>query len=199
MRVWNGVAVPTVSPEDGRDFVPTMEAATGRALRRRVRRGDDVAIVGGGRGITTVIAARMTHFEGHVTTFEANAAMLATIRRAVRVNRVADLVTLEHAAVGPVTDHAAAEWGDPDGERRGPDAIPECDVLELDCEGAERGILQGLAVRPRAIVVEAHEPIGVPPEAVAGDLRELGYEVVDQQPAGVDGELDALTAVRDGA
>ena len=29
-------------------------------------------MVGGGRGITTVVAARMTHFEGTVTTYEAN-------------------------------------------------------------------------------------------------------------------------------
>jgi hypothetical protein len=48
----------------------------------------------------------MTHFEGTVTTYEANSDMLATVRRTVEVNRVADLVTLEHTAVGPVSDHA---------------------------------------------------------------------------------------------
>ena len=93
-QVWNGVAVPTVPPEEGHDYVPEMEAATSDALRRRVRRGDDVVVVGGGKGITTVVAARMTHFEGSVATFEANAEMLTTLRRTVRVNRVADLVTL---------------------------------------------------------------------------------------------------------
>lgn len=195
-RVWNGVAVPTVSPEEGRDYVPGMEAATSSALRRRVRRGDDVVVVGGGRGITTVVAARMTHFEGTVTTFEANSEMLATVRRAVEVNRVADLVSLEHAAVGPVCEGAAEQWGRPDGDRRDPSAIPECDALELDCEGSEREILQGMEAHPRVVVVETHAPIGVPPEDVERDLTDVGYEVVNRQDAGVDGELDVLTAVR---
>jgi antitoxin (DNA-binding transcriptional repressor) of toxin-antitoxin stability system len=195
-EVWNGVAVPTVPPEEGRDYVPEMEAATSDALRRRVRRGDDVVVVGGGKGITTVVAARMTHFEGSVATFEANAEMLTTLRRTVRVNRVADLVTLEHAAVGPVRDGSRDQWGPPDGDRLAPRAIPECDVLELDCEGAEREILQGLEARPRIIVVETHEPIGVPPEEVEQELAKLGYDVVNRQSAGLEGELDVLTAVR---
>lgn len=196
-QVWNGVAVPTVPPEEGRDYVPEMEAATSDALRRRVRRGDDVVVVGGGMGVTTVVAARMTHFEGRVTAFEANSEMLETLRRTVRVNRVADLVSLEHAAVGPVREGARDQWGPPDGDRRDPSAVPECDVLELDCEGAEREILQGLEARPHSIVVETHEPVGVPPEDVEQDLAALGYEVVNRQDAGLEGELDVLTAVLD--
>lgn len=194
-QVWNGVAVPTVAPEEGRDYVPEMEAATSGALRRRVRRGDDVVVVGGGRGITTVVAARMTHFEGTVTAFEANSEMLETLRRTVRVNRVADLVTMEHAAVGPVREGAAEQWGPPDGDRLGPSDIPECDVLEIDCEGSEREILQGLEARPRVVVVETHDPLGVLPEDVERDLTELGYEVVNRRDAGLEGELDVLTAV----
>ena len=194
-RVWNGVAVLAVPPRKGRDYVPKMEAATSRALRRRVRRGDDVVVVGGGRGVTTVVVARMTYFEGSVTAFEANSEMLETLRRTVQVNRVADLVTLEHAAVVPVREGAVEQWGPADGDRRDPSEVPECDVLELDCEGSEREILQGLEARPRVVVVETHEPVGVPPEDVEEDLTELGYEVVNRQNAGLEGELDVLTAI----
>ena len=70
--VYNGVGVPTVTPEEERDYWPEFEDGTSAALRRWVHRGDDVVVVGGGRGITTVVAARMTHFEGTLTTYEAN-------------------------------------------------------------------------------------------------------------------------------
>lgn len=195
-RTYNGVAVPTTDPEEGRDYFPEFEDGTSTALRRRVRRGDDVVVVGGGHGITTVVAARMTHFEGSVTTFEANSEMLETLERTVRVNRVEDLVTLKHAAIGPVGEGSKETFGPPDGDRRGPAEIPDCDVLELDCEGSELDILDGLEARPRAIVVETHEPIGVPSEEVAAALADLGYRVENRVPAGLNDELEVLTAVR---
>jgi hypothetical protein len=35
-----------------------------------------------------------------------------------------------------------------------PAELPECDVLELNCEGSEIGILRNMTIRPRAIAVE---------------------------------------------
>ncbi|MFC4552982.1 MULTISPECIES: FkbM family methyltransferase [Halorussus] len=182
-ETYNGVAVPTTDPEEGRDYFPEFEDGTSGALRRRVGRGDDVVVVGGGRGITTVVAARTTGFEGSVTTFEANGEMLTTLERTVRVNRVADRVTLEHAAVGPVSEDSESVFGPPDGDRRDPGAIPDCDVLELDCEGSELAVLDGLEVRPRVVVVETHEPLGVPADEVAEVLADLGYRVANRVPA----------------
>ncbi|WP_440992254.1 FkbM family methyltransferase [Haloarchaeobius baliensis] len=194
--VYNGVAVPTTAPEEGRDYRPGFEAGTSGELRREVRRGDDVVVVGGGRGITTVVAARLTRSDGSVTTFEANSEMLETLRRTVQVNQVADYVTLEHAAVGPVSEQAESMFGPGDGERLEPSALPACDVLELDCEGSELEVLSGMDCRPRVVVVETHEPLGVPPEDVTPVLEELGYEITNRTPAGMHDELTVLTAVR---
>lgn len=193
----NGVAVPTVEPEEERDYWPQMEAATSAALRRRVRRGDDVVVVGGGQGVTTVVVARMIHYEGTVTTYEANAEMLETLERTVRVNRVDDLVTLEHAVVGSVSERAVEAFGPGDGDRLDPADLPPCDVVEIDCEGAELEVLRGMECRPRVIVVETHEPIGIPPEDAAEPLEEMEYEIANAEPAGMHGELDVLTAVRE--
>ncbi|WP_227353961.1 FkbM family methyltransferase [Haladaptatus salinisoli] len=196
-RVMNGVAVPSVEPEEGRDDHPDHERASIRSLRRLVRPGDSVVVVGGGWGVSTVVAARMTHFEGDVTTFEPTSRMLETIERTVEVNRVADLVTLEHAAIG---EFAGEElWGEADGARRSPDAIPDCDVLELDCEGAELDILRSLEIDPRVIVVETHDHLGSPPEEVSAALDRLGYEVVAEGTAGFHDDLPVLTATKKGS
>ncbi|WP_158058657.1 class I SAM-dependent methyltransferase [Halorussus halophilus] len=195
-QVFNGVAVPTVEPEEGIDYFPEYEDGTSSALRRRVRPGDDVVVVGGGRGITTVSAARATGPEGSVTTYEANAEMLQTLQRTILANRVTDRVTLEHAAVGPVQEGSKETFGPPDGDRRDPSAIPDCDVLELDCEGSEVEVLQNLEARPRVVVVETHEPIGVPSADSEAALEAMGYRIENCVDAGANDELEVLTAVR---
>lgn len=192
--VYNGVAVPTVEPEEQRDYWPEFEDGTAGALRQQVRRGDDVVVVGGGRGITTVVAARMTKFEGTVTVYEANSERVATLQRTLEVNRIGDLVTIEHAAIGPVTDHAEDLFGQPDGEHLDPGALPPCDVLELDCEGSELAVLEAMDCRPRSVVVETHEHLDAPTGAVIDMLEGLGYRVIDRVPAGMNDELEVVTA-----
>lgn len=181
-RVLNGVAVPGTEFDDDRDAYPTHESTVVSALRRRVRRGDSVVVVGGGWGTTTVVAARMTHFEGDVTTFEPSSKMLETLRRTVEINRVNEVVTLEHAAVGPVSDSSERIFGSPDGDVVAPEALPACDVLDIDCEGAELEVLRGLRFRPRLVTVEAHPHLGGERDDVADELRRLGYEIVDEAP-----------------
>lgn len=195
-RVLNGVAVPSVEPEEERDYHPGHERASIRWLRRLVRRGDRVVVVGGGWGASTVVAARMTHFEGRVTTFEPSSEMVETIERTVEVNSVADLVAVEHAAIGDVPESNERYFGPDDGDRLAPSAVPECDVLELDCEGAELEILRALDFSPRAIVVETHHHLGSPPGAVRSELDRLGYDVVGEGSAGIDGGLTALAAAK---
>jgi hypothetical protein len=55
-----------------------------------------------------------------------------------------------------------------------PSQLPACDVLQLDCEGAEVDILRELTVQPRVILVEMY---GAPTELVASLLRKRGYVV----------------------
>lgn len=196
-RVLNGVAVPSVDPEEERDVYPDHERAVVSALRRYVRRGDSVVVVGGGWGTTTVVAARMTHFEGHVTTFEPTSEMLTTLERTIEVNRVAELVDLEHAAIGSVDESTERLFGEADGEVLPPSDVPECDVLDLDCEGAEAEILEGLECRPRLLTVEVHPHLGPSIAGIEGRLDELGYEIVDREPIDRDDQITNFVALRD--
>ncbi|WP_267639790.1 FkbM family methyltransferase [Haloarchaeobius amylolyticus] len=181
-RVLNGVAVPGTEFDEEADHYPDHEGTVVRALRRHVRRGDRVVVVGGGWGTTSVVAARMTHFEGAVTTYEPSPRMLAILRRTIDVNRVADVVSVEHAAVGTVSANSERIFGEADGEQVPPDELPDCDVLDLDCEGAELEILRGMPCRPRLLTVEAHPHVGCSQAAVEAELDALGYEVLWKEP-----------------
>ncbi|WP_440990369.1 FkbM family methyltransferase [Haloarchaeobius baliensis] len=195
--VLNGVAVPSEELEADRDLYPNHEGRVVDALRRHVHRGDRVVVVGGGWGVTAVVAARMTHFEGAVTVYEPSEKMLGYLRRAVEVNRVADLVTVEHAAVGSVSDTSERIFGDPSGDVVAPTALPECDVLDLDCEGAELEILRDLRFRPRLLTVEAHPHLGCPVDEVVTELEAMGYDIVDREPIRPGNDIENVVALRE--
>lgn len=156
------------------------EGALASTQRRATRPDDAVAIVGGGYGITTVAAARAG---ASVTVFEPAADRLAAIRRTLGLNDVdRDSVTLRRAVVGELNPHEAAEKGlDGDGVPTvHPVDLPSCDVLELDCEGAELPILRALdpASLPRVIAVEIHPlKLDGATGAVLDRLRDLGYSI----------------------
>ena len=116
----------------------------------------------------------------------------------IEANGVAELVTVEHSAIGPVRERNEEYFGPTDGERRSPSAVPECDVLKLDCEGAELDILRELDFRPRVVIVETHPHVDCPAHEVEAELSRRGYEVVDEGVAGIDGSLPVLTATRRG-
>lgn len=156
------------------------ESALASTHRRATRPGDAVVIVGGGYGITTVAAVRAG---ASVTVFEPAADRLAAIRETLRLNDVdPEAVTLRRSAVGKLNPHEAAEKGleVEDVSIVNPADLPPCDVLELDCEGAELQILRGLdpASLPRVVAVELH-PIKLDgaTEPVLARLRDLGYSI----------------------
>lgn len=196
-RILNGVAVPGTGFDEEADAFPEHESTVVAALRRHVRRGDRVVVVGGGWGTTTVVAARMTHFEGHVTTFEPSSTMLETLRRTIRANGVQEVVDLEHAAVGSVSDSSERIFGAAEGRTLEPDAIPECDVLDIDAEGAEFDILPELPVEPRLLTVEAHTHLGGSTAEIEADLDRLGYEIVDREPIAESEDIINYVAVTD--
>lgn len=197
-RVMNGVAVPSVDPEKDQDYYPQHKRNAIRSLRRFVRRGDEVVDVGGGWGACTVVAARMTHFEGEVTVFEPSSEMLETIERTITVNRVSDLISTKHAAIGPVPEVNERYFGPADGKQLSPEAVPECNVLHLDCEGAELAILESLEFTPRVIIVEVHPHLGSPEEDVKTELSQRGYEIIDRKTITVSDNILTLAAIQDG-
>jgi hypothetical protein len=80
---------------------------------------------------------------------------------------------VENAIVGEGID----VWGD-EGDNVVPASLPECDVIVMDCEGAERSILQGLddEQRPRLFIIESRQFQGVDPENVEQLLTKWGYQ-----------------------
>jgi hypothetical protein len=67
-----------------------------------------------------------------------------------------------------------------------PQFLPQADVIEMDCEGAELEIIENLSIRPRVITVETHsnhddvlnalEKIGYVPDEVITDGKNQSNE-----------------------
>lgn len=152
--------------------------------------GDEVVVIGGGWGISTVHAA-LQGAEVHV--YEAAREQAELLEQVIQLNHVADRVTVEHAVVGPEID----VWGSSEGAvRYRPDDLPECDVLEIDAEGAEVSILEQATHQPRTIIVEYHPQFGAPSGRVARLLDGLGdWEDVASYPSD-NGEVGILVANR---
>jgi len=171
--------VPISTPSDPNWDVPPQEYKTLNVslLEDAVQSGDDVVVVGGGFGVTTVTAAEAAGFSGSVTVYEGSDKRSRVLERTLELNGV-DNVTVRQAIVGTAVD---VEGRATDAAVVDPEELPEVDVLEMDCEGAELNILRNLGIRPRAIVVETHPGNDAGTSLVATALEELGYEVVEKR------------------
>jgi len=181
-RVLDDWLLPDRYPRQPID-IPNYEEALVEGLHRLVRPGDQVVVVGGGFGVTSVLAAQAAGVSGRVWCYEASVAQLSWIRTTVALNRKSRPmapVHLVHAYVGrarpAVVD--ASDVDASDVEVIEPSALPACDVLELDCEGSELGILEGMTIRPRVLVVETHGVFGAPTPAVRKLIESRGYSVL---------------------
>jgi hypothetical protein len=181
---FNGVAVRAPRLFDLTDHMPDYKAEQMDCIAAAVEDGDTVVNVGGGYGVSTVVAARRVGSSGRVVTFEPAAEVLEPLRETAEMNGVADRVELRHAAIGsPSHPKGSIEGAD----ALPPSALPECDVLILDCDGAEAEIVPRLEIRPRDLVIESHPRYGVDTEALLSTLGDLGYEFPDRYFDGVGG------------
>jgi Methyltransferase FkbM domain len=155
---------------------PSYEQALVTALKAHVASGDEVVIVGGGLGVTSVIAALAAAETGHVKCFEGDLHGVDAVRRVARLNGVLEHITAYYAVVG----QAIGVYGRAVATKIvHPSELPSCDFLELDCEGAEIGILRDMTIQPRTIAVETHGFLGAPTGAVRELLESRGYRVQD--------------------
>lgn len=177
-RRWGDLMFPACS--DGLTHVRHYEDTLVRCLRQYVNAGDHVVVIGGGLGITAVVSAIATGSNGTVACYEGARQRVGHIRKTLARNRVLDRVKVHHAIVGP----EIAVSGSVDGAARlAPQDLPGCDVLEMDCEGAELEIIDSLRIRPRVVLVETHGMLGAPSATVRRKLAQLGYRVTDEGPA----------------
>jgi len=155
---------------------PGYEQALVTALKTHVVSGDEVVVVGGGLGVTCVVAALAAAETGHVKCFEGDLHGVDAVRRVARLNGVSERITAHYAVVGEaigVYGNAVATT------TMRPSQLPSCDILELDCEGSEIGILRDMTIQPRAIAVETHGFLGAPTATVRDLLEKRGYRVQD--------------------
>jgi hypothetical protein len=153
--------------------IPGYEKALIRGIRQFVQNGDTVIVVGGGWGVSTVASAIETEEDGYVTTYEGGDETVEKVADTVQLNDVEDRVSVRHAIVG----QALSLRDDPsNAETVSPTKLPRCDVLVLDCEGAELEILDQMEIRPRVIIVETHGMLGATKEDVGQKLVSNGYE-----------------------
>lgn len=160
--------------------LPDYEGPLLEGIRSEVIDGDDVVVVGGGWGVATVAAARQVGPSGRVVTYEGSARQVDRIRETLQLNVPGAPIELNHAIVGPAYD---VYGGGEAGEQLVPEDLPVADVLVMDCEGAELAILEGMAYRPREVVVETHGLFGSSPDQIRRLLEGKSYEVEDLGPA----------------
>jgi hypothetical protein len=158
------------------DDIPGYEHALVSALRNNIREGDNVVVVGGGVGVTATIAAIAVGENGSVKCFEGDMHGVVSVQKTAALSRVGDRIKVYHAIVGEEID----VWGSsPSNIAVRPNELPSCDVLELDCEGSEIGILRDMLIKPRVVAVETHGFLGSPTADVRNILEHRGYQVSD--------------------
>ena len=155
---------------------PDYEEALVRGLNAYVKPGMTIVVIGGGVGVTAVIAAKLAGPQGEVICYEASKKNVASIRETARRNNVCNELKVHYGVVGPAIsvyndDHSAPTVEIAD--------LPECDVLEMDCEGSEKQIISELTSYPKHILVETHGLFGAPTDEVETLLKQKGYETSD--------------------
>lgn len=154
--------------------MPTYEAALLEGLNRTVSEGDKVVVVGAGFGVTVAVSSKLVGSDGTVQCFEGSSNCLSDTRATLALNGLGDNVTLTNAIVGTNISVYKSEAEAP---VIAATDLPDCDVLELDCEGAEIKILSEMTIRPKSVLVETHGTHGAPTATVKSILQTMGYTV----------------------
>lgn len=200
ISVHNGVAVADeLALLDVTDVFQDYEAPLVGAIRNHIQNEDEIIIVGGGIGVSTVAAVEATGRTGHVTVYEAVESRCQTIRKTAELNCVQNYVTIKHSIVATYSQFSSEFYGEPgDPDRLSSSMFPSCDVLVLDCEGAELDVLSELEINPRCVIVEIHEFLDVAESEIREQLTTLGYNIISKETEDINKGVHVLTAVRDG-
>ncbi|MDH2357114.1 FkbM family methyltransferase [Bradyrhizobium sp. SSUT112] len=173
-RLGDTLFLPTVWRAPKIEDMPDYEATLVKALRAHVRPGASVVVVGCASGVTCALAAKLSGTT--VVCFEGDRDGVLSTLETARLNGVTDEIDVRHAIVAK----DISVYGNPMLRAEtivSPSDLPRCDVLELDCEGAELQILSEMKIRPRVVIVETHGIYGSPTEMVQRILQSRGYVV----------------------
>lgn len=192
---WNGVPARTAKLLDAQTDYPDYKQGLIDAVNDHVAGGEQVTLVGGGRGVSSVHCVQAG--AAHVSAYEAAGSMVDLCRETATLNDCASQITVSHALVGEAVEVYGSAA---DAEVLSPAALPGRDVLVLDCEGAEASILDGLTSHPPVVIVETHPERGVPADQSRAPLRAAGYQLTEYEyEPGARADKPVLVATRDGA
>jgi hypothetical protein len=123
-----------------------------------------------------VVAAKAVGETGSVVCFEGNSWNVRKVQATAARNKMSNRLKVKHAVVGePIAVYGVSHQLST--LVVSPAELPECDMLELDCEGAEIVILRNMAIRPQVIAVETHGVYGAPTNKVKELLEKMDYAV----------------------
>lgn len=165
--------VPFYTPPWPATDAPAYEATEVDAVQSYCSTGDRVVVIGGGLGVTAIVAAREVGSEGAVDVYEPSGEACDRIRANVAHNDLKETINIHHASVTAETNPSFTYRDDVRPRVIAPEDLPNADTYEMDCEGAEIPILEGLTVRPGVLLVETHQNHS----DVVSLLDNLDYEV----------------------
>jgi hypothetical protein len=186
---WIDAYIPYYESPYPTESDPHYEYTEVEGLRTYTESNDDVVIIGGGLGVTTVVASNLT--DGTVTTYEPSEYVYQLLQETIELNNCCDNVTEICAAICTVKDSNLAHTRPSNMETLPLSELPDADVYEMDCEGAETFILEQVKVRPSVILVETHANEG----EVVELLEKAGYEI-QEIVSGEKGQHPACSHVR---
>jgi FkbM family methyltransferase len=187
-----------------------------RLIHRRLRQGGTMVDVGANWGYFSLLAASAVGANGRVVSLEPDPRQFATLESNVRLNAFTQIAPLRQAAAAAAGDATLLGYVDDAGNRgvsrlgtqvsNGPTfdvkcvaiddvvaGLPHVDVIKVDVEGAELGVLRGMrdglsAHKYRSVLLELHPDWlaarGDSPDACVALLLDAGYTAwtIDQSP-----------------
>ena len=142
---------------------------------KATRDGDDVVIIAGGNGVSLYWAAKHVGESGSITAYEASDQQIEIIHNVISRYDLEDRCRLYHALIA---EDIGVYGSESSVDVISPAKLEDCNVLELDCEGAELAILDEMDIRPREIYVELHPHlVDYNIRDVLDRLHEMGYEI----------------------
>ena len=161
--------------------IPDYEDAIVDALDQYITRGDIVVVIGGGYGVSVVKALQKIGVTGQLFCYEGSKEYCRYVRDSISYNEHLvpenKIVVANNFVGSPEHVYGSSGVGLPI------EKLPVCDVLELDCEGAEKVILSKLLYTPRIIIVETHGLYGASTKDVKAILCDKGYVIVSEKVA----------------
>lgn len=165
--------VPWSTPSNIPDFKqPNIEQ-----IQNNYTKGDKIIIIGGGNGVSAVHSANIVGPDGEVMIYEGDEERVHDLERTLKHNEVLDICEINHSIVGQA--HLVESPGSANVVQ--PSDLPQCNALEMDCEGAELEILKDIQRLPDKMIIELHHkktysPYSSP-DTIKSILEEKGYSV----------------------